>query len=103
MPLFHVNENQMSFLQTIIGHLENIPSLDAKAEDLRLKELFVEENGRTIIEIQIEDIISDLAQEEGITINYSKDDLETIASSMRHFDNSDRYDSIEEGIRDTLL
>lgn len=102
MPLFHVDENQMSFLQTIIGHLENIPSLDAKAEDLR-KGLFVEENGRTIIEIQIEDIISDLEQEESITIHYSKDDLETIASSMRHFYNSDRYDAIEEGIRDTLL
>jgi len=60
MPLFHVDENQMNFLQTIIGHLENIPSLDAKAEDLRLKGLFVEENGRSLIEIQIEGIISDL-------------------------------------------
>lgn len=71
MPLFHVHEKQMSFLQTIIGHLETIPSLDAKAED--------------------------------ITIHYSKDDLERIASSMRHFDNSDWYEAIEEGIRDTLL
>lgn len=97
MPLFHVDENQMSFLETIIVHL------DAKAEDLRLKGLFVEENGRTIIEIQTEDIIRDLEQEEGITINYSKDELETIANRMRHFDNSDRYDSIEEGILDTLL
>lgn len=103
MPLFYVDEKQMSFLQTIIGHLETIPSLDAKAEDLRLKGLFVEENSRSIIEIQIEDIISEVEQEKGITIHYSKDDLESIARSLRHFDNSDLYDSIEEGIHDTLL
>lgn len=58
---------------------------------------------KTIIEIQIEDIISDLEQEEEITIKYLKDDLETIASNLRHFDNSDQYGSIEEGIRDVLL
>lgn len=103
MALFYLDDNQMNFLQTIIGHLENIPSLDAKADDLHLKGMFVEENGRSLIEIQIEDIISDLEQEEGIVITYSKDDLETIASSLRHFDNSDLYDSIEEGIRDVLL
>lgn len=103
MPLLYVDENQMNFLQTIIGHLKTIPSLDAKAEALHLKGKFVEENSRSIIEMQIEDIISEVEQEKGITINYSKDDLETIASSMRHFDNSDRYEAIEEGIRDTLL
>lgn len=103
MPLFYVDENQMNFLQTIIGHLETIPSLDAKAEALHLKGKFVEENSRSIIEMQIEDIISEVEQEKGITINYSKDDLETIARNLRHFDNSDLYDSIEEGIHDTLL
>ncbi|MGE6556197.1 hypothetical protein [Exiguobacterium artemiae] len=90
----------MNFLHMIIGHLENIPSLDAKAEDLRLKGMFVEENGRSLIEIQIEGIISNLEQEEGIN---SKDDLENVAHSMHHYNNSDLYDSIEEGIRDTLL
>lgn len=103
MPLFHVDEHQMNFLQMIIGHLENISSLDAKAQDLNLKRMFVEENGRSLIEIQIECIISDLEQEKGITIKYSKDDLENVAHSLRHFDNSDLYDSIEEGIRDVLL
>ncbi|MDW2886697.1 hypothetical protein [Exiguobacterium artemiae] len=103
MALFYLDDNQMNFLQIIIGHLENIPSLDAKAQDLRLKGMFAEENAQSIIEIQIEDIISDLEQEKGITINYSKDDLETIAGSLRHFDKSDLYNSIEEGIRDVLL
>lgn len=92
MALLYLDDKQMNFLQTIIGYLENIPSLDAKADDLHLKGMFVEENARSIIEIQIEDIISDLEQEE-ITIKYSKSDLETIASNLRHFDNSDLYGS----------
>lgn len=60
MPLFYVEENQMNFLQMIISHLENIPSLDVKAEALHLKGKFVEENSRSVIEIQIENIISEV-------------------------------------------
>ena len=103
MPLFYVDDEQMHFLQTIINHLENIPSLDAKAEKLQVKGLFHEENSRTALELQIEDIISDVEQEDAITINYTKSDLESIASSVRHYDNSGLYDSIEEAIRAVLL
>ncbi|ASI36863.1 hypothetical protein A0126_18790 (plasmid) [Exiguobacterium sp. N4-1P] len=60
MPLFYVEENQINFLQIIISHLENIPSLDAKAEALHLKGKFVEENSWSVIEMQIENIISEV-------------------------------------------
>lgn len=67
----------------------------------------IEEHGSHIIDhdgkLKIEEIISDVEQENAITINYTKSDLESITRSMRHYDNSDLYDSIEEEIRDVLL